>query len=219
MVRYPVLELDSSAVVSALDTVNRAIKRAYDATSADLLDKGYDRRIKKTAYSQVLHHNINQEVFDTGGKDRGLVTDLPPNPRRSHHHVIITVKNVLMTVSAVTARHRVPRRATHRSRYALRQTYFRVEGTGFTIVPVPDPHDPHAVYLQLLHGPDPVHHERHGFTVVRMLDTDNQYLPDIIDLDEHLASIATVETDHEQVTEDFQVTVVAREVGGQNALW
>ena len=219
MVRYPVLELDSPAVVIALDTVNRAIKRAYGATSADLLDKGYDRRIEKTAYSQILHHNINQEVFDIGGRDHVFVTDLPPNPRRSHHHVIVTVENVLMTVSAVTARHRVPRQATHRSRYAMRQTYFRVEGTDLKIVAVPDPHTPQSLYLQLLHGPERGRHESHGFTVVRMLDIDDQYLPDIIDLDEHLASIATVNTDHEHVTEDFQVTVVAREGGGQHALW
>ncbi len=219
MVKYPVLELDSPAVVTALDTVNSAIKRGYGATRADLMEKGYDRRIEKTAFSQILHHNINQEVFDIGVTDRGLVTDLPPNRRRSHHHVILTVENVLITVSAVTARYRLPRKAAHRSRYAMRQTYFRVVGTDLRIVPVPDPHDPHSLYLQLLHGPEPGQHERHGFTVVRMLDADNHYLPDIIDLDEHLASIATVETDHEQVTEDFQVTVVTREGGGQHALW
>ena len=219
MVDYPVLELDSPAVVSALHSVNTAIKRAYRATNTGLLEKGYDRRIEKTAFSQILHHNINQEVFDIGGTDRVLVTDLPPNSRRSHHHVIVTVENVLLTVSAVTARHRFPRKAAHRSRYAMRQTYFRVEGTALKIVPVPDPHDPRSLYLQLLHGPEPGHHERHGFTVIRILDPENQYLPDVIDLDEHLDSVATVHTDHEHVTEDFQVTVVVREGGSQNALW
>lgn len=42
LLRYPVSELDSPAVVAALDNVNRAIKRAYDVTSADLADKGYN---------------------------------------------------------------------------------------------------------------------------------------------------------------------------------
>ncbi len=219
MVQYPVLELDSPAVVKALDGVNSAIKRAYSATGADLVEKGYDQRIAKTAFSQLLHHNINQEVFDVGGADGGPITDLPTNPRRSHHHVIVTVENVLITVSSVTGRHRVPRKAAHRSRYAMRQTYFRIAGHDLKIMPVPNPHDQHSLYLQLLHGPEAGHHQRHGFTVIRMLDIDDQYLPDVIDLDEHLASIATAHTDLEHVTEDFRVTVVTQEGGKQHALW
>lgn len=133
--------------------------------------------------------------------------------------MIVTVENVLITVSAVAARHSVPRKATHRSRYALRQTYFRVDTAGLKIVSVPDPYDPHSLYLQILHGSEPGRHDRHGFTVVRMLDAADQYLPDIIDLDEHLASMSAVHSGHEHVTEDFQVTLVAREGGTQYALW
>ncbi len=230
MVHYPVLELDAPAIVGALDAVNSAIKGGYGQTTDEMRVREYDRRIEKTAFGQILHHNINQQVFDIGRGASEFVTDLPPNHRRSHHHVIVTVQNVLITISAVGGPNKVPRPAFHRSRYAMQQTYFRTDGFDLRIVPVPDPFDSNSLYLQLLHGPTSTDHTLHGFTVVRMLDIHDQYLPDIINLDEHLASIATTSGEYENVTEDFKVTIlpeVREQTGGadshegdkQYALW
>lgn len=217
MTKFPVLS--SPAVVEALEAVDNAIGRAYDLTDTELQVKRLDRRAEKTFRPQLLHHNVNQQVCDLGGMYPELVTDLPPNRRGSHYHVIASVEGVLMTVSAVPAPHRVPRKAVHRSRYALRQRYFRKAGSGLEIVPVPDPHDPKSLYIQVLHGPEVGPGLSHGFTVIRILDVYDQYLPDVIDLSEHLASVAAAQTDIEHVTEDFQVTLVVPEGVNQNALW
>ncbi len=213
--KFPVLS--SPAVISTLAAVDNAIERAYDVTRADLQGKHLDDRIEKTLHPQQLHHNVNQQVCDIGDIYPEMVTDLPPNRRRSHYHVIVTVESVLITVSAVPAPHRVPRRAVHRSRYAMCQRYFRATGSRLEVVPVPDPYDQHSLYIQVLHGPEPGYHFRHGFTVIRMLDADDRYLPDIIDLGEHLASVTTSRTDIEYVTEDFQIIAAVPEEGSQNA--
>ena len=211
--------LSSSPVVSVLAAVDSAIRRAYDLTNTELQVKRLDKRAEKTLRPQLLHHNVNQQVCDLGGMYPDLLTDLPPNRRGSHHHVIAAVENVLMTVSTVPTPYSVPRYAGHRSRYALRQRYFRMAGSGLEIVPVPDPCDGRSLYIQVLHGPEPGHGLSHGFTVLRMLDVNDQYLPDIIDLDEHLASVAAVQADHELITEDFQVVLAVPKGEGQNALW
>ena len=172
--------------------------------------KNYDPRVSKTAFAQILHHNVSQEVYDIRWNYTEVITDLPPNPRRSHHHVIAVVGNVCIRVSSVKQRHKVPRYAVHRSRYAIMQSYFRVNAEGcFEIVDVPDPYDPISVYVQILHGPSPGIPQKHGFTVLRSLDLDNNYSPDVIDLDEFLASAATVSSDFEQVTEDFDIPIIS----------
>ncbi len=212
--------LRSPAVVDALAAVDGAITQAYDLTRADLQSKRLDRRIEKTWRPQQLHHNINQQICDVGGMYPGLVTDLPPNRRRSHHHVIVSVENVLMRVSAVPAPDRTPRLALHRSRFAICQTYFRMGESGLEIVPVPNPYDDeHSLYIHVLHGPQPGEPSTHGFTVVRVLDIDDKYLPNIIDLGEHLALVAGTQTNIEHVTEDFQVTVLVPEGVNQIAFW
>ena len=205
-----VVELGSREVLDALDAINDAIKRGYEVTRRELKTKNYDPRVSKTAFGQALHHNISQGIYNIRENYSEIVTDLPPNSRRSHHHVIAVVGRVFFTVSAVKYSSGVPRYAAYRSRYALVQSYFRVSADGvFEIVNVPDPYDPGSLYVQILHGPATDDPQRHGFTILRVLDVDNHYFPAVINLEEHLTSAETIISSFENVTEDFEITVIS----------
>ena len=205
-----VVELGFREVLDALAAINDAIKLGYEVTRGELEAKNYDPRVSKTAFGQALHHNISQGIYNIGENYSEIVTDLPPNRRRTHHHVIALVGRVLFTVSAVKHINGVPRYAAHRSRYALIQSYFRVNADGvFEIVNVPDPYNPSSLYVQILHGPTTDDPQRHAFTVLRLLDVDNHYFPTVIDLEEHLISAETVIANFETVTEDFEITVIS----------
>ena len=207
-----VVGLGYPGVLYALDVINQAIKRGYDATTKELRTKNYDPRVSKTAFAQALHHNVNQEVYDIGGNLPEIVTDLPPNPTRSHHHVMAVVENVCIRVSAVKKSHQVPRYAAYRSRFGMMQSYFRVNAQGcFEIVDVPDPYDPGSVYIQILHGSSPGTPHKHGFTVFRVMELNNRYSQKVIDLDEFLAFAATINSDLENVTEDFDIPIISLE--------
>ena len=204
------LGLGSSEILDALTAIDDAIKRGYDVTRRDLKSKMFDPRVSKTAFGQGLHHNISQSVYNIGGNLPDIVTDLPPNMRRSHHHVIVVAGRVLFTMSAVKRRDQVPRYAVHRSRYAYLQEYFRIGDDGaFEIVPVPDPYDLSSMYVQVLHGPAPDDPQRHGFTVLRVLDVDNNFYPLVIDLEDFLTSAMTASSDNANVTEDFEIAVIS----------
>lgn len=212
--------LSSPLVVDILTDINGSLGRSYDLAHAELQMLRLDGRIEKTLWPQLLHHHVNQQIYDLGGMYPELVTDLPPNPRWSHHHVMASVEDLLMTFSAVPALDMVPRKAVHRSRYALRQRYFRISEPGFEIVPVPDPYDRQSLYIQVLYGPSAEDRRSHGFTVIRILDENDQYLPGVIDLDEYLAGIEAEQRDRELIGEDFQITAaLAQEGVKQNALW
>lgn len=204
------LGLCSPEVLDALAAIDDAIRWGYDVTRRDLKAKGFDPRVSKTAFGQELHHNVSQRVYNIGGNLPDIVTDLPPNMRRSHHHVIVVAGRVLFTVSAVKRRDQAPRYAVHRNRYAFLQEYFRIGDDGaFEIVPVPDPYDPGSLYVQVVHGPAPGDPQQHGFTVLRALDVDNNYYPLVINLEEFLASTMTTSSGTANVTEDFEITVIS----------
>ena len=204
--------LGSSRVLYALDAINQAIKRGYDVTNREMGERNYDPRISKTAFAQDLHHNINQQVFDVGGNSSDVVTDLPPNARRSHHHVMAVVDNVCIRLSSVKKRDGVPRYAAYRSRFWIVQSYFRINADGrLETVDVPDPYDPDSAYVQILHGPSSETFRQHGFTVFRLQGLDDKYSEEVVDLDEFLASSVPITTDVETVTEDFDIPIISLE--------
>ena len=204
--------LCSPRVLYALAAIGQAIKRGYEITSRESEAKNLDCRISKTAFPQDLHHNINQEVYDVGGNSSDVLTDLPPNGRRSHYHVIAVVDGVCIRVSAVKKSHEIPRYAAYRSRFCGVQSYFRISTDGcLEIVDVPDPYDPGSVYVQILHGPVPGNPRKHGFTVFRLQGLNDEYSPEAIDLDEFLACAAMTTQEVENVTEDFDIPIISRE--------
>lgn len=207
-----VVGLGSPRLRDTLSAISQAIKRGYEVTSRELEAKNFDSRIYKTAFAQDLHHNINQEVYDVGGNLSDVVTDLPPNARRSHHHVMAVVDEVCIRVSAVKKSHGIPRYAAYRSRFRAVQSYFRINADGcLEIVNVPDPYDPGSLYVQILHGPISGNPRKHGFTVFRLQGLNDEYSPEAIDLDEFLASAATTTSDVENVTEDFDIPIISLE--------
>ena len=201
--------LEHPDMCKALVAISEAIRKGYDVARQEMAAKHYDSRVSKTAFSQVLHHSINQGIYDIGDSEPGIVTDLPPNPRRSHYHVIVVVDGVLIKVSAVSGRRKVPRYAVHRGRYALCQTYFRINLEGsLEIVDVPNPYDSKSLYLQVLHGSREDNSQYYGFAVIRQLDLYNSYAPDVIDMDEHLSTVAPDVSSYEDVTENFEIAIL-----------
>ena len=202
------IDWSSTDSVAAFEALDATIQYAYYLTGNQMVELGYDRRIAQTAFGQYLYHNVMHEVQLLGRNDPSIEAELHPHVRESGHHVVVMLQGLIITISAVEHRGQRPRYAAHRSIYAGQLSFTITDDGKFVVPPLSVQDFSQPAYIQLLHGPEPGNRQRHGFTLLAFLNERGEYLSDVVDLHEKLASIAVERQTRETVREDLRLKFV-----------
>ena len=202
------LDWSDTDCVTAFQALDATISYAYSLTANQMVEFGYDRRIAQTAFGQYLYHNVMHEVQLLGKNAPSIEAELRPHVRESGHHVVVTLQGLVITISAVEHRGQWPRYAVHRSIYAGQLSFTITDDGKFVVPPFSVQEISRPAYVQLLHGAEPGNRQRHGFTLLAFLNERGEYLPDVIDLHEKLASIAVERQTMETVREELGLQFV-----------